>query len=124
MRETYFLSEEHYNYFKKFMDKNNTPADDLYRASLFYILSSLDKFRRNINKIYNFKVNGINPKVADEIYLSHSERGLLELAFHLYNSSNEFNLDDTFKYFGDERLLIALNGIQIRYNGDIVYYQK
>lgn len=115
-----FIDDEHLENYNFYLEKSNT-SDDLYRKSLFYILSSLYKFRNNINKIYDFKENLIIPEVIEEIYLSDSERGLLKLAFHLYNSNSEFDLDTAFSSFGTERQLIALNAIQIRYNGDLLH---
>lgn len=111
-----FIGEKHKNTFIKYLNKDNTETSDFYRISLFYIISSLDKFKKNINKIYDFKQKGIYSNVLDEILLSDSERELLKLAFHLYNSKNEFDLDLAFKNFESKSQLIALNAIQIRYD--------
>lgn len=115
-----FIDEEHKKTYKKYIEKDNTAASDLYRKSLFYILSSIDKFRIKINKIYNFKQKGIYSNASNEILLSDSEKGLLRLAFHLYNSKNKFDLDLAFSNFESKSQIIALNAIQIRYNGNLL----
>lgn len=115
-----FIDDEHLENYNLYLEKSNV-TDDLYRKSLFYILSSLNRFRRNITLIYDFKKNDIKKEVLEEIPLSDSEVGLLELAFHLYNDKNKFNLDTAFSNFEPQRQLIALNGIQIRYNGNLLY---
>ncbi|MFW5794903.1 MAG: DUF6075 family protein [Bacillota bacterium] len=120
MNKKLFIDDEHFKSYEKYLEKSNTDKD-LYRKSLLYILSSLDKFRRNIERIYNFDVGNINLKTFEEIPLSDSEEGLLRLAFHLFNYRNEFNLDSTFNSFESKRLKIALNAIQIRYYGNSVY---
>lgn len=116
-----FIDDKHQETYNKYLAKDSTAEDDLYRQSFFYILSSLDKFRKNINEIYDFKEKFIVPEGLEKIYLSGSERGLLKLAYHLYNSSYEFNLDSAFSNFESKRQIIALNAIQIRYNGDLLY---
>lgn len=115
-----FVDDEHFKAYENYLKKSNTDKD-LYRKSLFYILSSLEKFRENINKIYDFQKQGAYTNVFDEILLSDSERELLKLSFHLYNSKNKFDLNSAFSNFEPQRQLIALNAIQIRYNGDLLY---
>lgn len=120
MRKKY-IDEKHKTNYKKYIEKDNTADGDFYTKALFYILSSLDQFRRNITLIYDFDKKGVKKSVFEKITLSDSELGLLELAFHLYNSKNEFNLNTAFSNFESERLFIALNGIQIRYNQHLLY---
>lgn len=114
-----FVDEEHYNKTKEMIKKAELKKEDYPKnaceLSLFYILGSLDKFRRNPEIYYNFENGTINQKVFNEIPLSDTEEDLLRLAFHLFNSFNDFELVPGLKNLNRVRLYIALTAIKIRF---------
>jgi len=112
-----FLDNKHLEHFNKMMEINNTPYNDRERVALFYILSSIDKFRRCPDEYYNFKTGMINSKALDGV-LSDGELALLRLAYHLFTGRDDYKATviSTFYSLGREWSYIALNAIKLRFN--------
>ncbi len=119
MYKKHFIDEEHFNNTKKMLKKADLKKDEYPKnaceLSLFYILGSLDKFRRNPEIYFNFEAGTINQEVFNETPLSDTEEDLLRLAFHLFNSFNEYELVPGLKNLNRERLYIALTAMKIRF---------
>lgn len=111
-----FLSEEHQEKFKKFLELSGVTANrDRERASLFYILSGNEELYNQIDKIYSFTDNMIKTK-GKKILSSSGER-LLKLAFQLYNGlSNSISVTEVFQNLDSNNKRLALNAIAYRYD--------
>ncbi len=111
-----FIDKEHRTNFKKMMQFSNADLSDRERVSLFYILSSIDKFREFPERYYDFKTEMIDVSNID-CTLTDGEQALLQLAFHLFTGSNEYTATpvSTFGLLGFEWSFIALNAIKLRF---------
>lgn len=79
-----FVDKEHRDFFLRMVYKTNS-AKDPYREALFYTLGLTGETRRNINSLYDFKENGINPDGMNGGWQTSTSWKVTKLAFNLYN---------------------------------------
>ena len=121
----YFTGKSHYQYHNRLVKETETGANDWERLTLFYILASIKKFREEPNKFLFFNEIKPNPQAFREL-LSKEEQALIQLAFHLYSGRKvfEINLLDLFTNLGEEKTLIAINAIKLRFNITYELFKK
>lgn len=84
--EGFFINKEHEEAFRKFLDKANlSEFKDADKISCLYILSLSAETRSFIERLYNFKLNIIEPSGLSYPWQTTSSRVLTILAFDLYN---------------------------------------
>lgn len=112
-----FLDTDHEENFEKMMSINETKYIDRERVSLFYILSSINKFRSSTDHYYSFDSRAINREALSG-KLSSGEYALLQLAYHLFTWSNDFEATpiNTFSNLDNKFSTIALNAIKLRFS--------
>ncbi|MCK8828129.1 DUF6075 family protein [Natroniella acetigena] len=115
----YFLDSDHEMYFYKMFERNISSCSQVDLASLLYILSSLDKFRRQVDKFFDpdkqFMADLDKITENPSITLSDSEFALLRLAYHLYTSSDHYNATfiNTLSGLSDELTKVVLTALEI-----------
>lgn len=111
-----FASEEHRDFFLSMMDKSR--HNDSYHRSFFYVMGIAPETRANIQQMFNFKEDCIEPDGMDGGWQTSGTVRVCRLAFNLWNGytdpeqSNAFSPEDLFccefaPYF--------MEGIKIRY---------
>lgn len=113
----YFIDVEHQDAYIEFMIKDKINNGDLYRKTLFYILSSCDKLRMNINKHYDFKEHSILLESIEKCgYYCSSEKLMLELAYNFFNGFGDKTLYDYLGTFDIDNTNVLLSAIKIYKN--------
>lgn len=79
-----FMNNEHKVFYNRMVTKTHSEQDP-YRKALFYTLGLTDETRRNINNLYDFKENGINPDGMHGGWQTNTSWNVTLLAFNLYN---------------------------------------
>ena len=113
----YFTGKSHHNYYNRMIRETETGAEDRENLSLFYILSSIKKFRDAPGKFLFLKNIRPNPQAFREL-LSREEQALIQLAFYLYSGKDIFKIGvlDLFNNLDEERADIAIDAIKLRYD--------
>lgn len=113
--------------YEKFLEMGKIPDWDNERKSFFYIIGNSSELSERINKIYNFKTNGLkiyeNLENESGIFTGEEEFGqmsstaqrLLRVAISLYNG-RECDLFMTFGYIDQETYYVISKAIEIRFN--------
>lgn len=111
-----FLDAAHKKNFEILMGVNEVDLVDRERVALFYILSSIHKFRSSPSHYYNFDSRAINRGSLNG-KLSSGEYSLLQLAYHLFTWSNDFEATpmNIFSNLDNKFSSIALNAIKLRF---------
>ena len=110
MNENIFIDKQHQEDFEKMMDK--TRRCDLEGICLFYILSFL-KRDKPVERLYDFKEEGILSNKTEGMMLSDSQNALVRLAFHLFTGRDSFNATvvKTFYHPAGDYKEVAFNAI-------------
>ena len=105
-----FIDQQHQEHFKKIMDK--TRRCDLEGICLFYILSFL-KRDKPVERLYDFKEEGILSDKTEDMMLSDSQRSLVRLAFHLFTGRDHYNatIVNTFNHLAGNYKEVAYNAV-------------
>ncbi|MFN2362898.1 MAG: DUF6075 family protein [Halarsenatibacteraceae bacterium] len=113
----YFSSKNHQKYYNLLIKETETPAKSREVLALFYILSSLIKFRKKPELFLDFAEIKIRPQIFREL-LSRQEQALIQLAFYLYTEKNIFNIKiiDLFNNLDQEGASIAVSGMKLRFD--------
>lgn len=113
----YFSSKNHQQHYNLLIKETETPAKSRETLALFYILSSLIKFRKNPELFLDFKEFKIRPQVFKEL-LSCQEQALIQLSFYLYTGKKTFsiNIMDLFNNLDQEGASIAISAMKLRFN--------
>ena len=113
----YFTGKSHHDYYNRMIRETETGAEDRENFSLFYILSSIKKFRDAPAKFIFLKRIKPNPQAFKEL-LSKEEQALIQLAFYLYSGKDIFKIGvlDLFNNLGEEGTRIAIGGIKLRFD--------
>lgn len=110
-----FLSDKHRERFEKLVKKSHQ-TESLEKLSFFYIISGNDHLYRNIDNIYNFSSETVNPATLKNDIYSQSESALLRLGFSLFNGlRNQVNISYVFYSLAGDSALLAINGVKFRY---------
>ncbi|MFW5873291.1 MAG: DUF6075 family protein [Bacillota bacterium] len=112
----YFLNKSHQKYYNYLIKKVKVSGKSQKVLALFYILSSLKKFREKPGLFLDFKDLKIKPQIFKKS-LSCQEQALIQLAFYLYTEKNIFNLNimDLFDILDQERASIAISAVKLRF---------
>ncbi|WCR29740.1 hypothetical protein L3476_14030 [Paenibacillus thiaminolyticus] len=100
---------------------NYIPAElkrDRYWGSLLFLFMHHQKLNRLLRAKYidlNEQIVNVHGLRAAVRGWSHSEKFMLQLALHLFNERNKFNLSDM-DYLDDYNKQLALRAIQIRFS--------
>lgn len=109
-----FLNESHQSNYNNLLRRANVYSGDIERESLFYIISGNDELYKNVEKLYNFKAEGIKSKL--NIDLCSSAKALIKLGFQLYNgSSNKQTVFETFGNLDKNNIFLAVEAINHRF---------
>lgn len=111
-----FVSEEHRSFFLSMVAKSR--HDDSYHRSFFYVMGIAPETRANIQQMFNFKEDCIEPDGMHGSWQTSSTIRVCRLAFNLWNGytdpeqSNAFSPEDLFccefaPYF--------MEGVKVRY---------
>ena len=113
----YFTGKSHHNYYNRMIKETETGAEDRENLSLFYILSSIKKFREAPGRFLFLNNLKPNPQAFKEL-LSPGEQALIQLAFSLYTGRSIFRIGvvDLFNNLAEEEAFIAIDAIKLRYN--------
>ena len=113
----YFTGKSHHNYYNRMIRETETGAEDRENLSLFYILSSIKKFREAPGRFLFLNNLKPNPQAFKEL-LSPGEQALIQLAFSLYTGRSIFRIGvvDLFNNLAEEEAFIAIDAIKLRYN--------
>ena len=103
----YFICKSHKEYFERLLAETETTSTARDRMSLFYLLSSLKKFRDKPGKFLIFNELKPNPQAFREL-LSPQEQALVQLAFYLYTGRDIFSIriSDLFENLEEEYLML------------------
>ncbi len=113
----YFSNKDHQKYYNLLIKETETPAKSKEVLVLFYILSSLIKFRKNPELFLDFAEITIKPQIFKEL-LSCQEQALIQLAFYLYTEKNIFSIKimDLFNNLDQEGASIAISAMKLRFD--------
>jgi|LGOV01.1.fsa_nt_gb hypothetical protein len=96
------------------MEMDNTATGDIYRKSLFYIISSVEELWDNKLSIYDFSEHMIKPEILDSQLCSSSKK-LISVAFNMYNENNPTkSLIECFLGLDETNVQIVLDAIKLR----------
>ena len=121
----YFTDKSHYLYYNNLVKETETEANDWERLTLFYLLTSIKKFREAPKKFLFFNEIRPNPQTFREL-LSTEEQALIQLAFYLYCDKSIFKIGilDLFNSLGEEKTIIAITAIKLRFNISYELFNK
>lgn len=116
-----FLSSEHEERFNRLVDRDNTHLKDSERKALFFIFAGNDDLYSKVEALYDFEEHCIVAEGFDKVDLTSSARGLVELAFNLYNNYSHIegkmkSVLDIFASLDEDNFELALMGIRFRFN--------
>lgn len=110
-----FLSLEHEKRYKDLIQRDNTNSNDIERQAMFFILSGNEELYRKVDYLYDFRENCITPEGMEEVDLTSSTKGLVELAFNLYNSYPMRSITELFSLLDDQNKQLAFQAIKMRF---------
>lgn len=112
-----FLNENHQSNYKNLLKKANVYEGDIERESLFYVIAGNEELFKSVEKLYDFKNQGIKSRVS--IGLCSSSKTLILLAFQLYNgSNNKQTIFDTFRNLDKDNTFLAIEAINYRFSNN------
>ncbi len=112
----YFICKSHKEYFDRLMAETETTPSARDRMSLFYLLSSLKKFRVHPDRFLFFNDLQPNPQAFREL-LSPQEQAIVQLAFYLYTGRNIFSISifDLFNNLEEEYPEVVIDVFKMRF---------
>jgi len=116
MQEIRFLNAAHREFFQDCIGK--CKRDDCYHKAFFYIMGLTEETRRNINTMFNFEKDGINPKGMQGGWQTGSTIKVCRLAFNLWNGYVEEGNEGRFtpeELFCCEFAPYFMEGVKLRY---------
>lgn len=113
----HFLSINHRNHYHNLLKKDQVHAKDIERQALFYVLAGNDDLYEMVNKIYDFSDHLILPEILDSPAMTSGFRGLIRLAFNLYNGNQDEHCSpmELFSPLDRTNRLLALEAIRYRF---------
>ena len=112
MIDEVFIDKQHQEEFECFFSKSDYSTKDIERVCLFYILSFL-KRDKPVERLYDFKEEGVLPNNTEEMMLSSSQKSLVRLAFHLFTGRDHHKatIVNTFYHLSGDYKQVAFNAI-------------
>lgn len=101
--------------FLELVAKDNMRSEDKERAALFHIIAGNNELFNHVDDLYNFKDHAIKLNCFRKPWLTSGTRGLVKLAFNLYNGSQKASTYDSFVYLDRKNTLLAIEAIKIRF---------
>ena len=119
----YFTGKTHHKFYNKIKKRAAVRGEDRHKFALLYILSSIEKFRKNPARFLFLNNLKPNPQAFRE-GLPHGEQSLVQLAFSLYTERPIFRIGvmDLFNNLSNEEALIAIDAIKLKF--DIKIYRS
>ena len=114
-----FMSEFHQERYQSLIDADRTEDWDIYRQSLFYIISGNPVLFDRRDKIYDFEHHCLGSNVLRKTReLASGEIILLKLAINLYNGNGFRNMDPWYImiHLDLEMRYLALNSLRLRFH--------
>lgn len=116
-----FLNMNQEERFNELVLRDGTSLKDVERRALFFIFAGNEDLFNKVNNFYDFEENSIRLEGFEEVDLTGSARGLVELAFNLYNDYEHLEkpMQSIVYLFGgldDKNFELALQAIKIRFN--------
>lgn len=116
-----FLTSLHEERFNEFVERDNTGIKDRERKALFLVFASNEDLYSKVNDFYDFDDHSIKLEGFDQVDLTSAVRGLVELAFNLYNNYSHPNesmksVNDLFADLDDRNFELALTAIRVRFD--------
>ena len=111
-----FASEEHRDFFLSMMSKSR--RNDSYHRSFFYVTGIAPETRANIQQMFNFKEECIEPDGMHGGWQTSGTVRVCRLAFNLWNVYTELEQSNAFSpedLFCCEFAPYFMEGIKIRY---------
>ncbi len=116
MSEIRFRNAAHRDFFLDSMMKCR--VNDCYHRAFFYVMGIAEETRKNINSMFNFKTDCIEPEGMHAGWQTSGTVKVCNLAFNLWNGYAEEGRE---KYFTPEELFCCefapyfMEGIKVRY---------
>jgi len=101
--------------YKVLTDRDNMHDGDVERKALFHVLAGNSDLYNHVDDIYNFEDHTIKLTCLNKAWLTSSTRGLIKLAFNLFNNSQKNTTYDSFVYLDYKNTVLALEAIKIRF---------
>ena len=113
----YFVCKNHKEFFDRMIAETETAPSAKDSLTLFYLLSSLKKFREAPGKFLFLNDLRPNPQAFREL-LSPREQALVQLAFYFYTGSDIFSIGllDLFNNLEEEYILVAVDALKMRFD--------
>ena len=111
-----FKSKEHRDFFLEMMDKSK--VKDSYHKAFFYVMGISGETRANINQMFDFKNDCINPEGMHGGWQTSGSVRVCQLAFNLWNGYSEREQRDSYTpydLFCCEYAPYFMEGIKVRY---------
>jgi hypothetical protein len=111
-----FMNNDHKSFYNQMVARTHSEQDP-YRKSLFYTLGLTDETRRNINNLYDFKENGINPDGMHGGWQTSTSWKVTKLAFNLYNGFGDPDAEEYTPYelFSNGLMEYMFNAVRLLY---------
>jgi len=116
MSNVIFRSKAHRDFFLEMMIK--CKVNDSYHRAFFYVMGIADGTRANINQMFDFKQDCINPDGMHGGWQTSGTVRVCHLAFNLWNGYTEKERKDNFTpydLFCCEFAPYFIEGIKVRY---------
>jgi len=116
MAEMKFSSTAHRDFFLEMMGKCRT--NDSYHRAFFYVMGISAETRANINQMFNFKTDCIEPDGMHGGWQTSGTVRVCHLAFNLWNGYSENDNKDSYTpydLFCCEYAPYFVEGIKVRY---------
>ncbi|MCH4891202.1 hypothetical protein EZV73_26725 [Acidaminobacter sp. JC074] len=101
--------------YKELVERDNMRKSDVERKALFHIIAGNAELYKHVDDIYNFDDHTIKLNVFKKAWMTSGSRGLLKLAFNLYNGSQKNSTYESFVYLDKASTFLALEAITIRF---------
>lgn len=111
-----FMDDGHEAEFSRLMIRARSSVKDPDRTALFYIISGSTELTRKVDALYDFKQSLIHSDTfAERADFSGGMRGLIYLAFNLYNGYEPCNPYHLFGNLDEYHRELAHRAIKIRF---------
>lgn len=111
-----FVDREHRDFYTRMLAK--TRNSDSYHRAFFFTVGICPETRNSVNRLFNFKENGIRPEGLDEAWQTGGTRRLCRLAFNLWNGWTQDgaeNLSAPYELFDCGFAPYFMEAIKLRY---------
>ena len=116
MAEIKFISKQHEQFYHAMLEKSGNT--DSYHRAFFYVMGIAEETRANINQMFDFKKDHINPEGMHGGWQTSGTVRVCHLAFNLWNGYTEKEHKDDFTpydLFCCEFAPYFIEGIKLKY---------